>query len=247
MFKLSKFKQLHSRNNLFSNIIKKNFFKKLSFLGDEISIYNRKIDENEIMKIENFNKQILNYNLKTDFKCDKESILISRNQNIQFPFVLYKSSSKLGLFVFYLFIFSMSSFYLVRYFLNKFYFKKYNTIYAMKYVAMHLVGLMVVMRLMRSHMKIIKKIELLNFNSEKFSNEKNIKNLNIHLFSGKVLKENIPSLWIDKLRILSQTDNPYIYLNIKDKEYYLHLKNSRIYDRALFMSIIRGYDFKTNL
>lgn len=241
---------LNTREKLFKNsknllilrdinkfISKKYFFKKLPLFGNEISVKDQKTDERELYDYQEFKNKIIEYSLKVDFKTEKDKVILPKNYDIQFPFVLYESPGRPVFFIFICFCLGMGLTFMYYCIKHKLYSNKYHPSYTPKYITIQVGSILLLLFSLKHMGRIVKKITILNIN-----NNPTQKNLEIKLFYGKILKQNISDIYFDKPLLLKLKDLPLFLFKIKEKQHYLTLKNSNIHDRALFMNIIRGND-----
>jgi len=221
---------------------KRSFLYKLPFFSSEVYSYNKKTEEKEFINVPSFTKEFINYNPKADFKIEKNRLILPKNYDIEFPFVLYESNGRKIWFYLKIISASISLTYLFKYFqfkLTKV--KKYNPQFTTKYLVIHLLTVSIALFFLKQHMRIIKKITINNLNGS--ADEKN---LTIDFFSGITMRENISSLWFDKPLLMRTNEHKFSILNIKEQRHYLTFHNSKVYDKALFMSILRGCEFTSN-
>jgi hypothetical protein len=232
-----------TKNNLIS-VQKFNFskVKGINFLSSEISVYNSKIDETELLSIENFLDEFFKYKSSKDFKVDKDKIIIPQNNLVDLPFKLYESKGHPFYFFLWLFILAQGIFYFLAYIRQNFLIKKFNPQFTRRYLYLQIITFLVNLLFIKHHLRFVKRITIKNFNFDYKNSE--VKNLEIKLFSGKIIKRNINQLNINKIEIKKSLDRNYLIMNSFDVKYYLGLKNAKISDKALFCNIIRGVEIK---
>jgi len=232
----------HNHNkNLYKGIQTKTFLKKLNVFSSEIQVYDKKLEEKNFVDVEIFTKDFLNYSVKDDFKVDKDKIILPKNYDIELPFLLYESNCRPGIFIFVLICLSSSLSFIYKYIDYKLTAQKFNPTFAKKYVIIQTICIIGFLFFLSQQFRIIRRISINNFIENGAQ-----KNLEITLFTGKTYRENFSSLWFDKSVLMKLPENKVILCKIKEKRHYLTFKGSKVHDRALFMSIIRGLEFKSN-
>ena len=215
------------------------FSKGLSILSSEISVYNSKIDETELLSVENFLEEFYEYKSSSDFKIDKDKIILPPKNLVDLPFTLYESRGQPLYFFFWIFIFVQGVLYFVAYIRQNYFIKKFNPQFTTKYLYLQLISFSINLLFIKHHFRAIKRITIRNFDKNN-----TIKNLEIKLFSGRKIARNINELNINKINMKKMLNRNYMVMNTFDVNYYLSLKRAKVNDKALFNNIIRGVEMK---
>ena len=229
----------NKKNFNITHLQKFNFSKGISFLSSEISVYNQKIDETEILSVENFLEEFYEYKSTNDFKIEKEKIILPQRHQVDLPFTLYQSKGQPFYFLIWLFIFFQGIFYFMAYIRQNYFLKKFNPQFTRKYLYVQLISFGINLIFIKHHLKFVKKITIRNFDKNNL-----VKNLEIKLFSGKKILRNVNELNINKSEMRRVLDRNYLVMNSYDYKYHLSLKGAKVNDKSLFCNIIRGVEIK---
>jgi len=235
----------NSNNNLITYQIK-TIFTKIPFMGNEVLVYDKKQDSKEYLDVPNFTNDFLGYNSKYDYKVNKDKLILPRNMDLDFPYILYESPGRPGFLILSFVGIGIVLNYIYKWIKTNFIEKKYNPEFSYRYLVSQIFCLFGILFFIKMQMKIIRKISINNLNvySDKLNNGQ--KNLTIKLYSGKIINCNISDIWFDKPVSVKSEESKFLRCNIKEDKVFMTFKNSKIYDRALFMNIARGNQFRFN-